>query len=49
MAHIANICEQLRTDRLDWDPVKEVFTGKLAAEANALTKTDYFNGWSLGA
>ena len=49
LAHIANICEQLRTDRLDWDPVREVFTGKLAAEANALTKTEYHNGWSLDA
>ena len=48
MAHIANICEQLRTDRLDWDPVKEVFTGKLADEANAMMKTPYFNGWDLG-
>ena len=48
MAHIANICEQLRTDRLDWDPVKEVFTGKFAAEANAMTKTPYHNGWDLG-
>ena len=48
-AHIANICEQLRTDRLDWDPAREVFTGRLAAEANAMTEVKYHNGWELKA
>ena len=48
-AHIANICEQLRTDRLDWDPVKETFTGKLAAEANAMAEVRHHNGWELKA
>ena len=48
-AHIANICEQLRTDRLDWDPVKEAFTGKFAAEANAMAEVKHHNGWELKA
>jgi len=47
MAHIANICEQLRVSRLDWDPVAEKFTGANAEAANRLCVTPYFNGWRI--
>ena len=47
MAHIANICEQLRVSRLDWDPVAEKFTGANADAANRLCVTPYFNGWRI--
>ena len=47
MAHIANICEQLRVSRLDWDPVAEKFTGANAGAANRLCVTPYFNGWRI--
>ena len=45
--HIANICERLRLDRLDWDPAREVFTGAHAAEANRLLEVPHHNGWTL--
>ena len=47
MAHIANICEQLRVSRLDWDPVAEKFTGANADDANKLCVTPYYNGWKI--
>jgi hypothetical protein len=47
MAHMANICEQLRVSRLDWDPVAEKFTGANADAANRLCVTPYFNGWRI--
>ena len=49
MAHIANVCEQLRVDRLGWDPVAERFTGPNAAAAEEMCKVEYCNGWELGA
>ena len=47
ICHIANICERLRLDRLDWDPVAESFVGKNAVAANCLLDVPYLNGWSL--
>ena len=49
MAHLANVCEQLRVDRLGWDPVAEKFTGPNAAAAEEMCKVTYNNGWELGA
>lgn len=47
MAHIANVCEQMRVSRLDWDPVAENFIGANATTANAMLETPYHNGWSI--
>ena len=49
MAHLANVCEQLRVDRIGWDPVTETFTGPHAAAAEKMCRVSYGNGWELGA
>ena len=49
MAHLANVCEQLRVDKIGWDPTTETFTGPHAAEAEKMCQVSYNNGWELGA
>ena len=49
MAQLANVCELLRTDRLQWDPATERFVGPNADAAERMCAVEYCNGWTLGA
>jgi len=49
LSHLANVCEQLRIDRIGWDPDAERFTGPNAAAAEKACQISYHNGWDLGA